>query len=126
MNSLQEEFAGKVDFLGVYISEAHAQDEWPLGTKYCFNQPKTIDDRLRIANDFVNDFGFKIPMLADSMKNEFDTRFASWPERFYIVQNGKLALVGEPTNEFGFDREIIRDFLRTLTRVEEDAVVPDA
>jgi type I thyroxine 5'-deiodinase len=104
MNSLQSKFAGKIDFLGVYISEAHAQDEWPLGVKYCFNQPKTIEDRLEIARNFVSEFKFELPMLVDTMANEFDTRFAAWPERFYIVQNNELVLVGEPTTEFGFDR----------------------
>jgi len=104
MNSLQEQFSGVVDFLGVYISEAHANDEWPLGVKYCYNQPKIIKTRLEIANDFVRDFNFKISMLVDTMDNEFDSLFAAWPERFYIVEDGVLTLVGEPTNEFGFDR----------------------
>jgi hypothetical protein len=114
MNSLQDEFASKVDFLGVYISEAHASDEWPLGVKYVFEQPKEMETRLSIASKFVKDFGVKLPVLVDTMENEFDAKFASWPERFYIVQDNKLALVGEPTNEFGFDREVIRSTLKSM------------
>jgi len=107
MNSLQESYSGVIDFLGVYISEAHASDEWPLGTKFCYAQPRTIERRLKFANEFVNDFNFKLPVLVDTMGNEFDSLFAAWPERFFIVENGKLTLVGVPTNEFGFDRVVL-------------------
>jgi len=123
MNSLQEEFSGKVDFLGVYISEAHANDEWPLGVQYCYNQPKTMENRLAIANGFVKDFNFKIPMLVDTMTNQFDSVFASWPERFYIVQNGSLTLIGRPTTEFGFNRNLLRGEL--LAYLPADVTVPD-
>jgi len=125
MNSLQNEFSEKADFLGVYISEAHAKDEWPLGVKFCVEQPKTMDVRLLVANNFVRDYGVKLPMLVDTMANEFDTTFAAWPERFYIVQNGKLALVGKPTTEFGFDRELLRLKLLALLRPKEESFVPN-
>lgn len=105
INSLREDFSDEVDFLGVYISEAHAKDEWPLGVKYCFDQPKDMKTRLQIANDFVRDFRFKPVMLVDTMDNEFDNAFAAWPERFYIVKKGQFAMVGMPTTEFGFDRK---------------------
>lgn len=126
MNTLQEQFAGVVDFLGVYISEAHAQDEWPLGVKFCYNQPRSIDTRLNIAKQFISDFDFKIPMLADTMDNEFDANFAAWPERFYIVENGKMAMVGVPTNEFGFDRMLLHnELLMKGYRPKTDLSAPD-
>jgi len=108
MNKIQSEFEGKIDFLGVYISEAHAQDEWPLGVKYCIDQPKTIEERLEIARNFVTEFHFELPLLVDTMSNEFDNVFAAWPERFYIAKNNEILLVGEPTTEFGFDRVQLR------------------
>jgi len=107
MNTMQNTFASEVDFLGVYISEAHASDEWPLGVKYVYEQPKELKTRLQIAKEFVDKFKVKLPMLVDTMDNEFDSHFASWPERFYIVKNNQLVLVGEPTTEYGFDRRIL-------------------
>ena len=47
-----------------------------------YEQPKEMQARLSIANGFVNDFGIKLPMLVDTMDNEFDSNFASWPERY--------------------------------------------
>jgi len=114
MNDLQEKYKDQVDFLGVYISEAHAQNEWPLGVKFCITQPKELHQRLEIANKFVNDYNFKIPMLVDTMGNQFETTFAAWPERFYIVDDGKLYHIAEPSNEFGFDRMSISASLYRL------------
>lgn len=114
MNNLQEVFKDEIDFVGVYISEAHAVDEWPLGNKYCVKQPRDMETRLTIAKEFVENFNFKIPMLVDTMDNQFDLLFASWPERFYIVRNNKLEHVGEPTDEFGFNRTLLEPLLRTL------------
>lgn len=114
MNNLMKEFEGKADILGVYISEAHAEDEWPLGTKYCYNQPKEMETRLEIANTFVKDFKVETPMLVDTMDNQFDNSFAAWPERFYIVHNDRVVFVGYPTTEFGFDRETLRSTLHNI------------
>jgi len=118
MNSLQEKLHNQVDFLGVYINEAHATDEWPLGVKYCVEQPKTLETRLEVANGFVKDFDFKLPMLVDTMDNEFDAKFAAWPERLYIVHNNVIRLVGQPTNEFGFDRRTLLASLRQCVDLE--------
>eukprot|EP00808_Paulinella_micropora_P024229 g71854.t1 len=39
-----------VDFLAVYITEAHAKDEWPVGPTFSFaEQPKTQAARLALA-----------------------------------------------------------------------------
>jgi len=104
MNCLQETYKGIVHFLAVYIDEAHAQDVWPLGKKVCLNQPKTLEERLEAARNFQKDFKFQIPILVDKMDNNFDTQYASWPERFYIIVNGKMEVIGFPTIEFGYDR----------------------
>lgn len=127
MNSLQDEFASQVDFLGVYISEAHASDEWPLGVKYIYEQPKEMETRLSIANGFVNDFKFNLPMLVDTMENQFDSHFAAWPERFYIVKNNTLILVGEPTTDLGFDRDLLRRYLvSALDSLQRDAGINES
>ena len=38
----------------VYIQEAHAKDEWPVGEQVSFcEQPKTLEARLAVARHFV-------------------------------------------------------------------------
>jgi len=97
-----------VNFLFVYISEAHANDEWPLGTSLCVNVHKTIEDRLRAASLLVKEYGIQLPVLVDTMENEFDNQYAVWPERYFVANNNMiLTSVGFPASEMGFSHNMI-------------------
>jgi len=109
---------GKANFLAVYISEAHAQDEWPLGNHVCLNQHKTMEERLSVAKDFQEKYDFKLPLLVDTMENTLDNLYACWPERFFIIVDGKMELIAEPTNAFGYERRQISRFLESYWNVE--------
>jgi hypothetical protein len=39
------------------------------------------------------------------MDNNFDGTFAAWPERWYIIWHDQVKEIGEPTTEFGYDRD---------------------
>jgi len=111
MNCLQESFKDIANFVAVYIAEAHAQDEWPLGKKVCVMKHKTIEDRLSVARAFQKDYDFQIPILVDLIDNNFDELYSSWPERFYIIDGFKMSLVGFPSTEFGYDRNFLINWL---------------
>ena len=69
------------DFAFVYISEAHAKDEWPLGHVESYDQPTQMEERLALArrfdqeyNDIGNDMSnmgmvssVDIPVVVDTM-----------------------------------------------------------
>jgi len=104
LHQLFDEFkVQNVDFLCVYITEAHAQDEWPIsssrfnnGKAVIYNQPRKIEERLSIARDFIQAFNFRIPMVADTMENQFEAQYSPWPLRFYIIEDGKLMFKAMP------------------------------
>lgn len=83
------------DFLAVYISEAHATNEWPLGRRVCIAQHETIQERLAAAQSYRSDMGAKVPMVVDTMSNSFNSQYNSWPERFFIINNGVLDYVAD-------------------------------
>lgn len=103
--------------MSVYITEAHAADEWPVGKTISFcNQPKTNEARLKLANDLVEQLECKIPMVVDTISNAFEDKFACWPFRFYAVRNGKLCFKGEPDSEqCGYDVTTLSEFLQKET-----------
>lgn len=95
-------------------------EEWPLGTKESVPQPKSLGERLERARSFSKRYPSQVPVLVDGMGNEFDERFAAWPERFYILScsaddsQPRLHLVGEPTVEFGYDRSMVFEEVERL------------
>lgn len=94
-----------VDVVFVYIAEAHADDEWPIGQRFAndpfkpvIRQHTQLAERLAAATKFMSDYKLDdIPVFMDSMDNAFDRAYASWPVRFYVIDaDGALALKAQP------------------------------
>ena len=77
----------------------------------CYPQPRTLEHRMKIANDFVQRFRYRIPLAVDPMENPADRIYAGWPERFYIVdESGAIAYKGK-TGPFGYHPEEVEAWL---------------
>ncbi len=109
-------WSDRVDFVSVYIKEAHPTDEWQVpaneADSVCYSQPRTLTDRLAIAKDFVERFTWSLPMVVDAMDNGADSAYAAWPERLYVVgRDGRVAWKGAMGPE-GYDPEGVEAWLR--------------
>jgi type I thyroxine 5'-deiodinase len=61
----------------------------------CYAQPKTLEQRLAIANDFTKRFKFTLPFGIDDMSDAADTAYSAWPERLYVIdESGHIAYRG--------------------------------
>jgi len=94
-----QNYSNKVDFLTVYIQEAHPADGWALKSNstsdVCYRQPKTLKSRLQIAKIFVEKENYeKVPFAVDDITNEAATEYKSLPERLYIIEDGKISFRG--------------------------------
>ncbi len=109
-------YGDRATFVTVYIKEAHATDEWQMKSNetdnVCYAQPRTMDQRLAIANDFAKRFNYAIPMLVDGMDNAANQVYAGWPERIYVIdEQGSIVYKGEK-GPFGFHPEEVETWLR--------------
>jgi hypothetical protein len=94
-----EDYKDHADFLTVYVREAHPTDEWQMKSNVkddvCYAQPKTLEQRVTIANDFTKRFKFPLPFGIDDMSNAANDAYAAWPERIYIIdESGHIAYRG--------------------------------
>ena len=115
MQKMYAEYGDRVNFQTIYIKEAHPVDEWQMKDNVtedvCYMQPKTLDQRLAIANDFVKRFEYRIPLLVDPIENPATAMYAAWPERLYIVdESGTIVYKGKP-GPFGFHPEEVEEWL---------------
>lgn len=83
----------------MYVREAHPTDEWQMKSNVkddvCYAQPKTLEQRVAIANDFIKRFKFPLPFGIDDMNNAANDAYAAWPERIYIInESGRIAYRG--------------------------------
>jgi hypothetical protein len=52
------------------------------------------------------------PTVLDDIDNGFENGFASWPVRFYIVENGTMAVKAQPRPEAYYELTEIEDWLK--------------
>jgi hypothetical protein len=86
----------------VYVAEAHARDEWPVGPTLSFTDaPKVLSERLKLAGDVQGRlYGTgTTPILVDLMADAFLETLAAWPIRFFVVHHGRLQFISQPQEE---------------------------
>jgi iodothyronine deiodinase-like protein len=77
----------------------------------CYAQPKTLEQRLIIANDFTKRFKFLLPFGIDDMSNTANDAYAAWPERLYIIdESGHIAYRGG-MGPFNYNPAEVREWL---------------
>ncbi len=99
----------------MYVREAHPTDEWQMKSNVkddvCYAQPKTLEQRIIIANDFIKRFKFPLPFGIDDMSNAADNAYSAWPERVYIIdESGHIAYRGG-MGPFNYKPEEAREWL---------------
>ena len=112
--------------MSVYISEAHANDEWPIRTKkeLCINQHKNNKDKIKCALFMKNYIKWEIPLYVDFVNNKdnednkdkkdkkdgkdkkekemltFENVFAAWPFRVvFIDKDLKISWILHPKTD---------------------------
>ena len=112
---IYEDYKDHADFLTVYVREAHPTDEWQMKSNVkddvCYAQPKTLEQRVAIANDFTKRFKFPLPFGIDDMSNAANDAYAAWPERIYVIdESGHIAYRGG-MGPFNYKPEEAREWL---------------
>ena len=71
LNQLYDQYRDQVEFLVVYITEAHPSDVWQMQSNLrdnvVFASPKSEEDRAFIAGACVRKLGIKPPAVLDEL-----------------------------------------------------------
>jgi hypothetical protein len=106
LNKLYDQYKDRVQFLVVYITEAHPSDVWQMESnvreKVVFASPKNEEERAFVAGACVRKLGIKIPAVLDEFGNSTETAYTGWPDRMYLIDSqGRVAYKSKP-GPFGF------------------------
>jgi hypothetical protein len=106
-----------VRFLTVYVAEAHADDEWPIGSERwrVAHQHRTLPERADVARRAERELGLadRWPTLLDGVAPDdtFTRQYGAWPTRFYIFRGRRLVWVADP-HQCAYYVHDIREALR--------------
>lgn len=109
LQDLYADYHERVQFLNVYIREAHPIDGWWMGrtlTRHFVNwfapktsmdhyDPKTIEERRAVAGECESALKFGIRTYVDEMDDKVNDAYAAWPTRLYLIGlNGEVVYAG--------------------------------
>jgi hypothetical protein len=104
----------------VYISEAHPDDEWQMDSnreqKFVFKQPRSLEERRKLAAILVDRLKYRVPLAIDAIDNRADKAYAAWPERIYVIARGGAILYRGGLGPFGFHPEEAEKVLASLPK----------
>ena len=96
MGDIADAYADRqVDYVLVYITEAHPSDGWmpewaPEQFQGSTAHARSTEERLQSARKFADSLGLTVPVLVDTIADECENRYEARPERLYVVQGGKV------------------------------------
>ena len=132
LHELYERYHEQVQFLMVYIREAHPVDGWWLGRapfswalKFYASKaatdvydPRTIEERRAVAGRCDTALQFGIPTLVDEMDDAVNKTYAAWPTRLYLVGLDGRVVYGGGLGPFDFKpaklENAIQDYLKLI------------
>lgn len=99
LNEIYNSYKDSVDFLSIYIREAHPDDGWRslgnLQEDIRYLEPRTDEERTEVATVCQQMMDLQMPLLIDSIDNDVEGKYISIPMRLYLVDaKGDLAYVG--------------------------------
>ena len=87
-----------MQFIAVYLREAHPIDGWSLGKDKVAGkilQPKTFAERRDVAVQCCSKLKITMPMVVDDIDDRVGHAYSGMPDRLYIIDSsGKIAYQG--------------------------------
>ena len=131
LRELHEKYRDDVEFIVVYVKEAHPTDKWWLGrsrTQRVLHElsgnparldvadPVTLEQRRKVAASCqANLFDGVVPLYVDAMDDAVSARYAGKPTRIYFIGKGGHVLYNPGIGPFGFNPDhlerVIADYL---------------
>lgn len=101
LQELHRQYGDRVEFLVVYIQEAHPTDGWQLDINVQehveFAQPATLEERQHVAESCALHLDLSIPTVVDDMENSTDVAYSALPDRLYLIgTDGKIVYRSGP------------------------------
>ena len=99
-------YGDDVEFLAVYVREAHPVDGWRMESNdkagIAVSQPKTMKERLGVAEQCRGRLEINMPLLVDELDDRVGRAYSGMPDRLYLIDRGGRVDYKGGRGPFGF------------------------
>ena len=128
LHDLYQQYHDRVQFIVIYIREAHPVDGWWLGggvfglamkvrrSKAATDvyDPKTMEERRQVAARCESALQYGIPTLVDEIDDPVNRAYAAIPTRLYLIgMDGRVVYAGG-LGPFGFKPQELKVAIERL------------
>ncbi len=118
LNEIYNSYKSDIEFVSVYIREAHASDGWvsPKNIRENINvtEPTTDDERTDVASVCQQMMDLQMPMLIDSIDNDAENKYISVPMRLFVIDSGGTLTYVGGEGPFGFKPDEWEEALKNV------------
>ena len=131
LRELYDQYHEQVEFIVVYVKEAHASDRWWLGrsrtqrlvhdlsgdlARIDVDEPVTLEQRRRVAASCqANLFDGVVPLYVDQMDNRVASLYTARPTRIYFIDREGRVIYNPGIGPFAFSPDhlepVIEEYL---------------
>jgi hypothetical protein len=125
---LYRQYKDKVDFVAVYVREAHPTDGWTLASNdkvgITIAQHKDFAERCQAATSCGHSLKMSIPMVVDEIDDRVGIAYSAMPDRLYVIDSkGRVAYKGG-RGPFGYRPQEMEQALILLLMAESQKTLP--
>ena len=133
IQQIYAQYHEKVQFLNIYVREAHPKDGWWLGrrlTKGIIRKvfpypkasmehydPQTIEERRAVAGECLQALEYGLRTYVDEMDDFVNNSYAAWPTRLYLIGLDGIVVYAGGMGPYGFKpaklKAAIEDYLKS-------------
>ncbi len=126
MEELKRRYGDQVEFLAIYVREAHPTDGWRMNSNdeagISIPQPRNEGERVDVARRCCSSLNISMPLLVDEMDDRVGHAYSGMPDRLYLIdRKGRIAYKGG-RGPFGFKPGELEQSLLMLLLDQESAV----
>ena len=112
MQKIVKKHRNNIQFLYVYVSEAHPADGWVTPSnereKILYNQPQNLEERAAVAKDWMYAHHIQATILIDDIDNKIDDDYSGKPERLYAID--AKGIICFKSDQGPFDEAVINEW----------------
>ena len=109
----------QVEFLVVYIREAHPEDGWVVTSNrdddIRISDPTTIEARTEVATACALRLQIQIPVVVDEIDDKIANAYGALPDRLYLIQRGGSVSFQGEAGPWGFNPEALETAIVAIT-----------
>jgi alkylhydroperoxidase family enzyme len=126
LEDLKRRYGDQVEFLAIYVREAHPTDGWRMNSNdqagISIQQPRNEGERVDVARRCCSSLNISMPLVVDEMDDRVGHAYSGMPDRLYLIdRKGRIAYKGG-RGPFGFKPGELEQSLLMLLLDQEPAV----